>query len=129
MGLYELVDYLVRLKLADHRKALCVLSMVVQDVSWSEIYEKCGVVRGEVKGYLGRVREKFGNGFKALIIVKHVLPLLNNIQPVVVNGRCTLCGYYVAVSQVATAHLLKKHKDVVDKYVSAVIEELSKTIS
>jgi hypothetical protein len=129
MGIYELVDYLVRLKLADHRKALCVLTMVAQNVSSSEIYDKCGVLKGEVRGYLGRIREKFGNGFKALIIVKHVLPLLDNIQPVVVNGRCTLCGDYVAVSQIATMHLLKKHRDFVDKYVSAVIEELSKAIS
>jgi hypothetical protein len=129
MGLVELIDYLVRLKLSDNKKALCILSLAVNNAPLDEIYMKCDAIKGEVRGYLGRIREKFGNGFKALIIVKYVLPLLNDIQPVVVNGRCTLCGCYVAVSQVATVHLLKKHRDFVDKYVSAVIEKLSKAIS
>jgi hypothetical protein len=124
MGLYELVDYLVRLKLADHRKALCVLNLVSQGESISTAVEMCNVLRNEARGYLARVREKMRNGFKAYIMIKYILPLLDDIKPIIVNNICTICNKNLSHPQVSMTHLLRKHGDIVKKYGDMVIEKL-----
>jgi len=124
MGLYELIDYLVRLKLADHRKALCALYLLSLGESRSSAAERCGSFKGEVNGYLNRLKEKYHDGQRALVIVKYVIPLLDEIQPVVKDNKCLICGRNLYHIQVAMTHLYTKHKDLVESYVNKIIEKL-----
>jgi hypothetical protein len=124
MGLYELIDYLVRLKLADHKKALCVLTLTIQGEPVSSITEKCDVYKNEARGYLARVREKIGNSNKAYIILKHVLPLLCDVKPLIINNVCTLCNKNLYYPQASMTHLLHRHRDIVKKYNDMIIEKL-----
>jgi len=126
MGLYELIDYLVRLKLANHRKALCVLGMAANGEPTDKIYDVCNVSRAELKGYLSRAREKVGNGYKSLVIIKHVVPLLSDIQPIIVNNRCIICNTDLRYSQDALMHVRYRHRDMVAKYVDEVVKKLAK---
>ena len=129
MGLYELVEYLVRLKLVGHEKVLCALALKSQGAPWSEIYEKCDVDKNVVRAYLTRSMEKVGNMNKALIIIKYVVPLLSDIKPIVIDNKCTICNTNLYHTQVALAHLRYRHRDIVEKYVDEVIERLARRVS
>jgi len=128
MGLHELIDYLVRLKLANNAKALCILEMAANGESPRRIYEACDATRYEFKHYLSKAREKMGDGFKTFIIIKHVLPLLDNIQPIIINNRCIICNTSIYYAD-ALNHLHYKHRDIVEKHINKIIEKLVKRIA
>jgi len=129
MSLEELINYLVRLRLADNKKALCILELASNGEHPSKIYEECKATRDELRSYLNRVREKMGNGYKTFVIIKHVIPLLSDIKPVIVDGRCTLCGADMQVNCAIMSHLFHRHKDVVDYYVQWVIDKLRERVN
>jgi len=74
------------------------------------------------------VYEKSLNPFKARILLKLLLPIVKNVEPIVENGVCRLCGEHLGDPCTAVAHVRSRHMDVVEKTASRILHELRKKV-
>ncbi len=129
MGVEEVVRYLVVKRLACDVVTLFVIKeYLVDGESPSTIAHKYKVSKHVVRGYAQRVLYKVGYSYRiATSVVKAVFPYVMNIEPIVLrlNGHCycLLCGEDLSPS-VATAHLLKRHKEYIKQAVEYVMSRL-----
>jgi DNA-binding CsgD family transcriptional regulator len=120
--------YLTSIALADPR-LLTVYKMYIDGVSPSTIAYATGLSRGRAKGLLRRVQGKTGTS-RAEAVLRVLLPLLMNIEPVIANGECRLCGTHVGTSMTAALHHIRtRHRDLVLNISLQIIEELRKEVA
>jgi DNA-binding CsgD family transcriptional regulator len=124
MTLYDLVEYLVKQRLAGNKKSMCIYSMIVEGKPPKEISEVCDITKSGVKSYVSRVIEKMGNGHRAVIALKHILPLVLKIEPIIVGGRCRICGAEAFHPIEALNHVQYRHRDTIEHYTKQIISTL-----
>jgi DNA-binding CsgD family transcriptional regulator len=124
-----IAKYLVSLALTGRQQALTALELWSANCSPSEIERLTGLTRTQIRGYLQRVYEKTCNINRARVLLKALLPLLKNVDPVVVNGMCTLCGARVWDHYTAFIHVKNMHMDIVEKHVSEILRELRRRVA
>jgi hypothetical protein len=74
------------------------------------------------------VCEKAASPRRAAIIARALLPMVRGVEPIVVNGKCKVCGAYVRDSYTAAMHVRSRHADIVEKVVSRIVEELRRRV-
>jgi len=122
----ETATYLIGIALADP-KLLKVYRMYIDGLSPATIAEVTGLSKGSVRGLIRRVQEKAGTP-RAEALLKHLLPLLTSIEPVVVDGYCKVCNTYVGTGIVALQHVRSMHRDLVLRISLQVVEELRRRV-
>jgi DNA-binding CsgD family transcriptional regulator len=122
----ETAIYLIGIALADP-KLLKVYKMYVDGLSPATIASIIGLSRDSVRGLIRRVQEKAGTP-RAEIMLKHLLPLLTSIEPIIVDGWCKVCNTYVGTGIAALHHVRTMHRDLVLGVSLQVVEELRKRV-
>jgi hypothetical protein len=125
----SVAEYLVVNALIGRRGVLKAFELYIGNTSPSEIERLTGLTRTQIRGYLQRVYEKTCNINRARVLLKALLPLLKNVDPVVVNGMCTLCGARVWDHYAAFIHVKNMHMDIVEKHVSEILRELRRRVA
>jgi len=132
MSTVELITrYIVAQRLANNEKFFCVLQHALQGHSPSDIVEICSVSKNTARSYIQRITERVGSTTKALIIAKHVLPLVLQLVPTAVmkeDGRaiCMLCN--AEINGVLQRHIASSHADTVNYYTLLVVSKLREKV-
>jgi len=124
MTLYDLVKYLVKQRLAGNDKSMCVYSMIIEGKPPKEISVMCNISKSGIRHYIRKVVGKMNNGHKAVAVLKHVLPLLLRIEPIIVGGRCRICRAEISYRKGAMNHVQYQHRDIVEHYTKQIISIL-----
>lgn len=133
-SLVAVLEYLVLKALADRVEVVKALyDYFVEGSSPSTIANKYSLSKHQIRGYVQRIMEKTGSGTKARVFMKYAIPVIIKIKPIVrkVNGAivvCGLCNEELPI-QVIEDHIKKKHANVVNEYISSVVEVLKKVIT
>jgi len=122
----EVTLYLTGIALADP-KLLKVYMMYADGAGPAAIAEATGLSRDSVRGLIRRVQEKAGTP-RAETVLRHLLPLLMSIEPIVVNGWCKVCNTYVGTGIAALQHVRTVHRDLVARISLQIVEELRKSV-
>jgi DNA-binding CsgD family transcriptional regulator len=122
----ETAAYLASIALAEPR-LLKVYRMYIDGAGPATIADATGLSRGSVRGLIRRVQEKAGTA-RAEAMLKHLLPLLAGVEPVVANGWCMLCNSYVGTGTAVLYHVRHVHRDLVLKISLQVVEELRRRV-
>jgi len=122
----EATLYLTSIALADPR-LLKVYRMYVDGVGPATIAEVTGLSRDSVRGFIRRVQEKAGTP-RAETVLRHLLPLLMSIEPIVVDGWCKVCNTYVGTGIAALQHVRTMHRDLVLRISLQIVEELRRRV-
>jgi len=118
----ETAIYLTGIALAEPR-LLKVYRMYVDGVGPATIAEVTGLSRDSVRGLIRRVQEKAGTP-RAETVLRHLLPLLMSVEPIVVDGWCKVCNTYVGTGIAALQHVRTVHRDLVVRISLQIVEEL-----
>jgi len=122
----ETAIYLAGIALADP-KLLKVYRMYVDGVSPATIADITGISKDSIRGLIRRVQEKVGAP-RAEAILRHLLPLLMGIEPIVVDGWCRVCNTYVGTGIAALHHVRTMHRDLVVRISLQIVEELRRRV-
>ena len=118
----ETAIYHTGIALAEPR-LLKVYRMYVDGVGPATIAEVTGLSRDSVRGLIRRVQEKAGTP-RAETVLRHLLPLLMSVEPIVVDGWCKVCNTYVGTGIAALQHVRTVHRDLVVRISLQIVEEL-----
>ncbi len=105
----------------------------VNSVSPSSVAIRYSLSKHQVRGYIQRIVEKTGSVVKARVLLKHAIPIILKIKPIVkeINGhiaRCGLCGEELP-SQIMEDHIRKRHAGLIDEYLESTVEIIKKNIT
>jgi len=122
--------YIVTQRLANNEEFFCVLKHVIQGFSPSNVAEVCSTTKNSVRSYLQRLNEK-SSPARALVITKHVLPLVLQLVPTAVvkadsSTICMLCN--AEVYGMSQHHIASSHQDAVNYYTMLVVSKLREKI-
>ena len=121
-------EYLAGLAIAGRWEVLKAYELYVsRGYSPCEVEGMTGISRTRFRGYLNRIYEKTGS-YRARVLLKLLLPIVKNIEPIVENGVCRLCGEHLGDPCTAVAHVRSRHMDVVEKTASRILHELRKKV-
>jgi len=120
-------EYLVVKALAGAADVLKAYELYINSYSPSEIEKVVGMPRSTFRGYMNRIYEKTGS-YRARILLKLLLPIVKNIEPIVENGVCRLCGEHLPDQYTAVAHVRSRHMDVVEKAAHQILEVLRREV-
>ena len=131
MSVESVAKYIVAQRLANNEEFFCVLQHIIQGHSPSTIKEICNVTKNSIRSYIQRIIEKTGSSTRALIVAKHILPLVIQYVPTAVvknNGKavCMLC--HNEISDLPQYHMIFKHTDTVNYYALLVVSKLREMI-
>lgn len=127
MGLAQLIEYLVLLRLSNNTAGIRAAEMYfVRNMSPSEIARRLGVTKDAVRGYVLRVLEKAGSHRAAAAGLKLVLPHIGKVKPIVRRSgsiyTCELCGYSNAHPSTTAVHVMVSHGDALEQAARMVVE-------
>lgn len=136
MTLIDAVKYLVLERVSRVDDTLNALADYVNGSSPKEIAAKYGMSKDVVRGIWTRILEKCGSIQKAVVLVRYVIPLLLEVDPVVKqNGdtiECTLCGTifvkHKGVNMAIANHVRTSHWDYVEKITEHIVSRLREIV-
>lgn len=109
----SIYTYLLVHTLSGEKTADAVYRYFVYDESPGILSDLYGIPKGKLRGYILRVYQKAGSRNLAKSIMKKIYPLLKNIQPIIVDGYCLICGNKLVEDPMM--HIRYRHGDLIDK--------------
>jgi hypothetical protein len=139
MGVKEAVRFLVKRRLAgDERTIKAIEMMFIGGMSPSEVEKALGVSRTNIKSKILQFAQHLGNSTKAAIVVKHALPIVMGIEPIIVDVdklsfKCKLCNKVSVIGvrnvQPKLNHIEIYHKGLVNDYTEIVLKKLKQSLA
>jgi hypothetical protein len=139
MGVKEAVRFLVKRRLAgDERTIKAIEMMLIRAMSPSEVEKALGVSRTNIKSKILQFTTNLGSSTKAAIVVKHALPVVMSIEPIIVDVdrfsfRCKLCNKVSTIGvrnvQPKLNHIEIYHKGLVNDYTEMVLKKLKQALT
>jgi hypothetical protein len=139
MGIKEAIMFLVKRRLAGDERTIKAIEMILlMGMSPSEVEKALGVPRTNIKNKILQFTHNLGNSTKATIVVKHALPIVMGIEPIIVDVdklsfKCRLCN---KVSVIGVRHVQPKlnhidiyHKGLVNDYTEIVLKKLKQVLA
>lgn len=129
-----MLEYLVLKILAGKEDVVKALyDYFVEGVSPSSIAMKYNLSKHQVRGYIQRIMEKSGSSLRAKVLIKHIIPIVTRLRPIVKKAGnslalCSLCGEELPL-QIVEDHIKKRHPEVVAECVNTVVETLKRSIT
>jgi hypothetical protein len=136
MPIIDAIRYLVLERISRDDSAINALIDYINGMSPVEIATKYGMSKDVVRGIWTRVLEKCGSHQKAMALVRHVIPLLMSITPIVKQNEnaieCTVCGAIFVkhrhVNMAVTNHVKTTHWDYVEKATEYIVSKLKEMV-
>jgi hypothetical protein len=138
MGIKEAVRFLVKRRLAGDERTIKAIEMVfISSMSPSDVEKATGVSRTNIKSKILQFTQYLGNSTKAAIVVKHVLPVVMGIEPIIVDVdrfsfKCKLCNNVSTIGvrtvQPKLNHIEIYHKGLVNDYTEMVLKKLRQAL-
>lgn len=105
----------------------------VNSVSPSSVAMKYSLSKHQVRGYIQRIIEKTGSVIKARVLLKHAIPVILKIKPIVKEAnshivKCILCGEELP-NQIMEDHIRKRHASLINEYLESTVEIMKKNIA
>lgn len=139
MGIKEAVRFLVKRRLAGDEKTMKAIEMVfLRNASPSEVESVLGVRKTNIKSKILQFAQYLGNSTKAAIVVKHTLPVVMGIEPIIVDVdrftfRCKLCNKVSTIGvrnvQPKLNHIEIYHKGLVNDYTEMVLKKIKQALA
>jgi len=139
MGIKEAVRFLVKRRLAGDEKTMKTIEMVyLRNASPSEVESVLGVRKTNIKSKILQFAQCLGNSTKAAIVVKHTLPVVMGIEPIIVDVdrftfRCKLCNKVSTIGvrnvQPKLNHIEIYHKGLVNDYTEMVLKKIKQALA
>ena len=138
MGLREVLEYLTILQLSGRGNAVEALYAYFSNGGFgsvSELAQRYGLTKHQLRSYVQRVLEKVPGPYRASrarLYIRYLAPLvLRSVKPIIEArdgyALCTLCKRtFTLDSAVATSHICAMHRDLVENHVDQIIAILKK---
>lgn len=127
---HDTIKLLVVRRLSGDDQTLKALKLnLIYRMSLSEIEIKTGIPRSLIRGFRQRLKDRIGNELFLRELCRIAMPHIEKINPIFTYEgkipRCMICGKEI-VTSFPQDHILKKHKDLVEKTVMSVVEKIRK---
>ncbi|MBW2675539.1 MAG: hypothetical protein JRD89_19370 [Deltaproteobacteria bacterium] len=133
MTLRDVARYLVVKALVGRNIIEPLYEYLVLNKPISEVAERHGLTKNQLRGYADRIREKsFGSYARARAYLKALYPFIKKIKPIFICDEdgycmCVLCKKVVGNGGYER-HIETNHLDVVVKHVYTIIESVREKI-
>ena len=125
----DVVEYLVLKKMAGRPEVLmALLDYINGELSPSMAYERYGVSKHQLRGFVQRIYEKSGDRFLAAAAIRAAVPIILSSVPSYVRRdggppECSICGEVLLIA-FPEDHIRKHHSDILGSEARSIMDRV-----